>query len=86
MIVFFISHDLFYGLSFFVPAAIYFINGMVLLLTPFPNHKANKYKDNVKDYRSISRGFSIQPKMWREGLGIILTGFTSVALLMVIQV
>ncbi|MCM3724624.1 hypothetical protein M3226_02765 [Neobacillus cucumis] len=69
-----------------MPAAIYFINGMVLLLTPFPNHKANKYKDNVKDYRSISRGFSIQPKMWREGLGIILTGFTSVALLMVIQV
>ncbi|MDQ0976773.1 hypothetical protein QFZ31_006825 [Neobacillus niacini] len=58
MIVFFISHDLFYGLSFFVPAAIYFINGMVLLLTPFPNHKANKFKDNVKDYRSVGRGSS----------------------------
>ncbi|MBT2730478.1 hypothetical protein J7E63_26995 [Bacillus sp. ISL-75] len=62
MIVFFISHDLFYGLSFFVPVAIYFINGMVLLSTPFPNHKANKFKDNLKGYRSIGRGFYIQLK------------------------
>ncbi|MEH7246146.1 MFS transporter [Neobacillus niacini] len=86
MISFFISHDLFYGFSFFVPAAIYFINGMVLLSIPFPNHKASKSKNYLKEYSSKSRRFFIQPKLWREGLGIMLIGFTSVALLMVIQV
>ena len=33
-----------------------------------------------------SKRFAFQPKFWREGLGVIFIGFTSVALMMVVQV
>ena len=81
-----ISKDLFYGIAFFVPAFIYLINGFFLLKVKFPMHQGNKRDTNSANDHSISKRFAFQPKFWREGLGVIFIGFTSVALMMVVQV
>lgn len=84
MIAFFIGHNMFYGLSFFVPAVIYFITGFILLTAVFP--RANGGMSGKLEKDSLSDRFLAEPKFWREGLAVILTGFTSTALFVVVQV
>ncbi|MCY8514811.1 MFS transporter [Bacillus atrophaeus] len=83
-ISFIVAKDLFYGYTFFLPAIIYFINGFFLLKVAFPNH-------NQKDAAGTSGAsaqdqFKSQPKLWQEGLAIIILGFTSTALFVLVQV
>ncbi|MBU5262401.1 MFS transporter [Bacillus atrophaeus] len=83
-ISFIVARDLFYGYTFFLPAIIYFINGFFLLKVAFPNH-------NQKDAAGTSGAsaqdqFKSQPKLRQEGLAIIILGFTSTALFVLVQV
>ncbi|QYG87732.1 MFS transporter [Bacillus atrophaeus] len=83
-ISFIVAKDLFYGYTFFLPAIIYFINGFFLLKVAFPNH-------NQKDAAGTSGAsaqdqFKSQPKLRQEGLAIIILGFTSTALFVLVQV
>ena len=86
MIAFFISQDMFYGYTFLIIASIYLVNGLHLLFVKFPDHKTKKYDDCIVDYSFVKPMFSVQPRFWREGIGVILIGFSSVALFMIIQV
>ncbi|WP_437132285.1 MFS transporter [Bacillus atrophaeus] len=83
-ISFIVAKDLFYGYTFFLPAIIYFINGFFLLKVAFPNH-------NQKDAAGTSGAsaqdqFKSQPKLRQEGLAIIILGFSSTALFVLVQV
>ncbi|WP_316572620.1 MFS transporter [Neobacillus sp. YIM B06451] len=85
LVVFIISNNLYYGFAFFVPAAAYLINGFFLTLALFPKHKVGKYDHYSVDYSTIRKRFSIKPVFWREGIGVVLIAFSSVALFMIIQ-
>ncbi|UGW86199.1 MFS transporter [Bacillus velezensis] len=71
-IAFIADRHLFYGWTFFVPGIIFFLNGFFLLKVPFPNHKQKE--DGGRTEASPS------------GLAIILLGFSSTALFMLVQV
>jgi MFS family permease len=86
MVAFFMVRDMFYGFVFFIPALIFLINAFSLLTVSFPKHQVSEYDYYLVDYSSLSNKFSIKPKFWKEGIGTILIGFSSVALFMVIQV
>lgn len=84
-IAFIADRHLFYGWTFFVPGIIFFLNGFFLLKVPFPNHKQKE--DGGRTEASPSDdAFTSQPSIWREGLAIILLGFSSTALFMLVQV
>lgn len=83
MVVYFMNHGIFYGVSFFIPALIYFINIFYLSKKKFPCLtsqviKKKKVQDHGKEYVS-------KPKFWLEGLCLILIGFTGPALLYIVQ-
>ncbi|MBU9708428.1 MFS transporter [Paenibacillus sp. AK121] len=84
MIAFFINHDMFYGYSFFIPAGIYLLNGIFLSMTAFPNHKAEEQKAPAEAGQSTDL-FHSEPKFWQEGLSLIIIGFTSTVLFMIVQ-
>ncbi|MCY8486855.1 MFS transporter [Bacillus atrophaeus] len=83
-ISFIVAKDLFYGYTFFLPAIIYFINGFFLLKVAFPNH--NQKDASGTSGASAQDQFKSQPKLWQEGLAIIILGFTSTALFVLVQV
>lgn len=76
------DRHLFYGWTFFVPGIIFFLNGFFLLKVPFPNHKQKEADEAVPSENQ----FKTQPSIWREGLAIIILGFSSTALFMLVQV
>ena len=83
MIIFFMNHDIFYGTAFFIPAIIFFLNGLFLFKMKFPsqiqleNKQVNK---SVHDVKKLSK-----PKFWQEGICLIVIGFTGPALLYITQ-
>ncbi|MCY8521193.1 MFS transporter [Bacillus atrophaeus] len=83
-ISFIVAKDLFYGYTFFLPAIIYFINGFFLLKVAFPNH--NQKDASGTSGASAQDQFKSQPKLRQEGLAIIILGFTSTALFVLVQV
>ncbi|WP_043934465.1 MFS transporter [Bacillus sp. EB01] len=86
LVVLITSNHLFYGLAFFVPAAAYLINGFFLTLAAFPKHKEGKFDYLLVDYSSTRKRFSVKPRFRREGIGVVLIAFSSVALFMIIQI
>ncbi|WP_445489651.1 MFS transporter [Niallia sp. 03133] len=84
MIAFFANHDLFYGYSFFIPAAIYFLNMMFLWKRSFPNHKVEALPttENIEERKK----FQSEPQFLKEGLALIIMGFTSTSLFTVSQI
>ncbi|WP_141432538.1 MFS transporter [Bacillus sp. 03113] len=84
MIAFFADHEMFYGYSFFIPAAIYFINMMFLFMMSFPNHKIEKVHFMKGD--SDNSKFRSKPQFLKEGLALIVMGFTSTSLFTVAQI
>ncbi|MCP6683992.1 MFS transporter [Bacillus nakamurai] len=81
-IAFIADRHLFYGWTFFVPGIIFFLNRFFLLKVPIPNHKQKEAAEAVPSENQ----FKTQPSIWREGLAIIILGFTSTALFMLVQV
>lgn len=68
-----------------MPGIIFFLNGFFLLKVPFPNHK-QKDDGGLTEAFPPDDTFKSQPSIWREGLAIILLGFSSTALFMLVQV
>ncbi|MCE4048788.1 MFS transporter [Bacillus sp. Au-Bac7] len=81
MINFFIVHELFYGLVFFVPALLFLCNGLLLMKVSFPKIKEEKVSQETRSETASSTG----PKLWKEGAALILLGFSSVSLFTVVQ-
>ncbi|MGP7816810.1 MFS transporter [Niallia sp. 01092] len=84
MIAFFANQDMFYGYSFFIPAAIYFLNMMFLFTMSFPHHKMEN--NSISEDDSANRKFHSKPQFWKEGLALIIMGFTSTSLFTVAQI
>ncbi|AGX45028.1 MFS transporter [Clostridium saccharobutylicum] len=74
MISFFATRNMFYGYTFFVIAAVMFFNGLFLFKSRFP--KANQI-ENSNDAKVIKRKFASEPVLKKEGLALIIIGFTS---------
>lgn len=78
IIGFFVNRGMFYGYTFFLIAAIYLVNGMFLLTRKFP--KANQIEVS-DDGKQITRTeFNVEPVLIKEGLSLIIIGFTSNAI------
>jgi MFS family permease len=77
-----ISNDLYYGISFLIPLAIFVLNGIFLIKLPFPSHINN----GTSTAASEETVFASKPKFWVEGLCIILIGYTATATFYLIQV
>lgn len=53
-------------------------------MTVFPNHKAEEQKAPAETGQSTD-SFHSEPKFWQEGLSLIIIGFTSTVLFMIVQ-
>lgn len=85
MILFISDHNLFYGYAFFIPAAIYLINMLFLLTVTFPSHL--NATDSVQVNESTQKSkFKDKPILKKEGIALILIGFTSTGLFTVSQI
>lgn len=88
MITFFIAREMFYGYTFFIMAAVFFVNTIHLMTVRFP--KPNMVVNAPADEDGEETGktephFAEKPKFWKEGIVVICIGFTSVSLFMIIQ-
>lgn len=83
LIILIMNKDLYFGYSFFVPALIFLVNAIYLLKSKFPGnttqHKEQKADANQKQL------FVNSPRFSREGVVLILIGFTGPALLYITQ-
>ena len=85
MIALFISKDLFFGYAFFVPAALFLVAAFIVLKSAFPKNKEDEFDHYLVDYSAVKIQFSIKPKFMKEGAALILFGFTSISLSMIVQ-
>lgn len=85
MILFNAKQELFYGNTFFALSAIYFIATILLIPASFPNHRV-KGLAKTDDGREKGRKFVLDPQFNKEGLALVLIGFTSTALFTVAQI
>lgn len=85
LIALFISKDLFFGFAFFVPAVIFIIASFILLRSEFPKNKEGKFDHYLVDYSAVKKQFAIKPKIKKEGAILIIFGFTSISLSMIVQ-
>jgi len=84
IIVFLSENDLFFGYSFFLLAAIYLINMFILIFAKFP--KGNDAKTEESEVNEVMSHFNSKPKISKEGISLIIIGFTSTALFTVAQI
>ncbi|MFJ8266506.1 MFS transporter [Peribacillus asahii] len=81
MILFFSDHGMFYGYAFFIPAAIYFLNMILLFTASFPNRISSQEGEVEENHKFIS-----EPIFRKEGLALVIIGFTSTGLFTVSQI
>lgn len=90
MILFFAKRDLFYGYAFFIPAFLYFIAMLFLLMASFPNHRVMQSSSLKQGSSSSSsskgKQFISEPIFSKEGLALVVIGFTSTGLFTVAQI
>ena len=86
MITLFMSMNLFYGWSFFIPGIIFLANGLFIWKSRYPEH-VPPVKQTKEDKKNIVLGeeFVSPPKFSLEGVALLLIGFTAPALLYVMQ-
>ena len=82
LILFLSNQGQFYGFAFFIPAFIYGLNIFILLKASFPK----SFIEKKGSERDAVRIFSSQPKLLKEGIALIIIGFTSTALFTVAQI
>lgn len=75
IIAFFANRNMFYGYTFFVIALIIFLNGLFLLTRKFP--KANVVESSNDGQGIIEKKFASEPILKKEGIALIIIGFTS---------
>lgn len=83
IMAFFIARDMFYGYTFFLMAAVLLVNGLFLLKVKFPNHNA---PNGTESSEKVETQFLSEPKFAKEGLAVVILGFTSTALFMLVQI
>lgn len=86
LISFLAANGIFWGWSFFILGILYIISGVYLFFMPFPevdNGDASEDEESGKE--QDKKTLKAKPSMMREGLAIILIGFTSTALFVVWQ-
>ncbi|WNS80221.1 MFS transporter [Domibacillus sp. DTU_2020_1001157_1_SI_ALB_TIR_016] len=84
MILFFANQGASYSYAFFVPAAIFFFNMLFLMTVTFPDHRAivaSQAAENAGQSKFLS-----EPKFSREGIALVIIGFTSTGLFTVAQI
>jgi MFS family permease len=77
------DRDLFYGYAFFIPAAIYIVNFLLMFMCSFPNHRLKK---NENTQGAVMTKFKSEPIFWKEGIALVVIGFTSTGLFTVSQI
>lgn len=82
IIAFFIQNDIYFGVSFFIPAVIFLVSGLMLSKAKFPNHKVNP--EDTENGSPVT--FHSKPNFWIEGVAIIVIGFTAPALLYLMNI
>ncbi len=85
MILFLSGRDLFFGYTFFIPAAMYILTTLIILKASFPDHRY-KPLDKTSQGNGPLKKFSTEPNFRKEGWALILVGFTSVGLYNVSQI
>ena len=75
IIAFFVNRNMFYGYTFFLIAVMYFINGLFLLTRKFP--KANEIEVAEDGQILNQKKFIEEPILRKEGLALIIIGFTA---------
>jgi MFS family permease len=83
IILFLAENNMFYGFAFLLPAAIYFLNMLFLFTASFSSSQTGQAR---KEEDLQMSKFITKPKFWREGLALIIIGFTSTALMTVSQI
>ncbi|GKU83266.1 MFS transporter [Niallia sp. NCCP-28] len=84
IIIFIINHDIFFGVSFFIPALVFLINAIMIMNSKFPKNTYQPKKERKLKKVEYSIAIS-QPKFLKEGLALIAIGFTGPALLYIVQ-
>jgi len=82
IIAFFVGQNMFYGYTFYLIALVMFLNGLFLFSRKFPKANENEVIDNKESYEKI---FKVEPVFRKEGLALIVIGFTSNAIFMGFQ-
>lgn len=87
LISFLAANGIFWGWSFFILSILYAVSAIYLIFMPFPKvdnggDDKSEEKAELTSEKQLMRG---KPSMWREGLVIIVIGFTSTALFVVWQ-
>lgn len=82
LITFLTNNHLGYQYSFYIPAIVTLLALVLILSSPFPNHK-KEASDQKEEASAKNNIFTSKPKFWVEGLALIVIGFTSLGLLMV---
>lgn len=78
IIAFFVNRNMFYGNTFFLIAIMYLINGLFLFTRKFP--KANQAEVSEDGEILNQKKFISEPVLKKEGLTIIIIGFTLIGL------
>jgi MFS family permease len=86
MILFFADRNMFYGYAFFIPAAIYLLNMLLLLRASFPAVNSQDHVKNREEEIKLQQRFKSKPIFRKEGFVLILIGFTSTGLFTVSQI
>ncbi|PZT56588.1 MFS transporter [Paenibacillus silvae] len=89
MIVFLMNQGISYKFSFFLPAAVFLLNAYWLHKQRFPDMNANTdpsdQPHNSCDNSGDTHDSCTAPKFWKEGICLILLGFTGPSLLYIMQ-
>lgn len=85
LVLFFAQREMFYGYGFFVPAAVYFLAMLLLVWSSFPDHRKIQSADTTAE-DVPKRKFVSKPLFKKEGMALVLIGFTSTGLFTVAQI
>lgn len=83
LIAFLISQDMFFGYAFFLPAILFIVLGIYFIPVRFPAINGEERHEEV-DKENVEKQDS-NPHSWKEGTAIVLIGFFSVSMTVVIQ-
>lgn len=75
IITFFANRSMFYGYTFFLIAIIFALDGLFLIGRKFP--KANQIENCKEDKVVTEKKFASEPVLKKEGIALIIIGFTS---------
>ncbi|KGR84535.1 MFS transporter [Lysinibacillus odysseyi] len=85
IILFLSEKGLFYGYAFYLLAIIYMMNLFILIWSHFPNH-GEVSEAFETDRKFEEQNQKLNPDFWKEGIALIVIGFTSTALFTVAQI